>query len=158
MGPKEDEVARAAAVAEAMAKHTLHLKKSMGGFRGSFARIITNSDKLIGFARCKDTKSLCLVNELTDYQVTLKNGYEKLSHAYALLLDDLPDDLDDDDKKNKSRYEAGRDEIDDRYMDLKIKFLEVLAKLQKPLPENQPSGYGRLQVGFGIRSHPAGGQ
>jgi hypothetical protein len=111
----------------------------MGGFRGSFARIITNSDKLIGFARCKDTKSLCLVNELVDYQVTLKNGYEKLSHAYALLLDDLPDDLDDDDQKNKDCYEAGRDEINDRYMDLKIKFLEALAKLQKPLPENQPS-------------------
>jgi hypothetical protein len=88
----------------------------MGGFRGSFARIITNSDKLIGFARCKDTKSLCLVNELVDYQVTLKNGYEKLSHAYALLLDDLPDDLDDDDQKCKDRYEAGRDEIDDRYI------------------------------------------
>ena len=77
MGPKEDEAARLAVVAEALAaKHTLHLKKSMGGFRGSFARIITNSDKLIGFARCKDTKSLCLVNELTDYQVTLKNGYK----------------------------------------------------------------------------------
>lgn len=106
MGPKGDEAARLAVVAEASAaKHTLHLKKSMGGFRGSFARIITNSDKLIGFARCKDTKSLCLVNELTDYQVTLKNGYEKLTHAYTLLLDDIPDDPGDDDKKNKSRYE-----------------------------------------------------
>jgi hypothetical protein len=134
MGSKEDEVARAAAVAEAKVKHTLHLKRS-------FARIITNSDKLIGFALCKDTKSLCLVNELVDYQVTLKNGYEKLSHAYALLLDDLPDLLDEDGKKNKDRYEEERDEIDDRYMDLKIKFLEALAKLQKP-PLGEPTVFG----------------
>jgi hypothetical protein len=139
MGPKEDEEARAAAVAEARAKHTLHLKRSMGGFRGSFIRIITNSDKLLGFARCKDTKSLCLVNELVDYQVTLTKGYEKLSQAYILLLDDLPDNLDDDGQKAKDRYEKGRDEINERYMDLKINFLEALAKLQKPLPENQPS-------------------
>jgi hypothetical protein len=139
MGPKEDEEARTAVVAEARAKHTLHLKRSMGGFRGSFIWIITNSDRPIGFARSKDTKSLCLVNELVDYQVTLTKGYEKLSQAYVLLLDDLPDYLDDDGQKYKDHYEAGRDEIDDRYMHLKIKFLEALAKLQKPLPENQPS-------------------
>jgi recombinational DNA repair ATPase RecF len=118
MGPKEDEEARAAMVEEARAKHTLHLKRSMGGFRGSFIRIITNSDRLIGFARSKDHKSLCLANELADYQVTLRKGYEKLSQAYILLLDDLPDDLDDDGQKAKDRYEKGRDEIDERYMDL----------------------------------------
>jgi hypothetical protein len=80
-----------------------------------------------------------LANELVDYQVTLTKGYKKLSQAYILLLDDLPDDLDDDGQKAKDHYEKGRDEIDERYMDLKINFLEALAKLQKPLPENQPS-------------------
>jgi hypothetical protein len=129
MGPKEDEEARTAMVAEARAKHTLHLKRSMGGFRGSFIRIITNSDRLIGFAQSKDTKSLCLANELVDYQVTLTKGYKKLSQAYILLLDDLPDNLDDDGQKAKDHYGKGRDEIDERYMDLKINFLEALAKL-----------------------------
>jgi hypothetical protein len=104
MGPKGDqEEARAALVEEARAKHSLHLKKSMGGYRGSFARIISNSDRLLGFARGKDNKSLCLANELVDYQVTLRKGYEKLSQAYILLLEDIPDDPDDDGRKAKTR-------------------------------------------------------
>jgi hypothetical protein len=140
MGPKEDtEEARAALVEEARVKHSLHLKKSMGGYRGSFARIISNSDRLLGFARGKDNKSLCLANELVDYQVTLRKGYEKLSQAYILLLEDIPDDPDDDGRKAKTRYESGRDEIDERYMDLNVNFLEALARIQKPLPENQLS-------------------
>jgi hypothetical protein len=111
----------------------------MGGYRGSFAWIISNSDRLLGFARGKDNKSLCLANELVDYQVTLRKGYEKLSQAYILLLEDIPDDPDDDGRKAKTRYESGRDEIDERYMDLNVNFLEALAKIQKPLPENQLS-------------------
>jgi hypothetical protein len=74
-----------------------------------------------------------------DYQVTLRKGYEKLSHAYILLLDDLPDDLDEAGRKARDRYEGGRVEIDERYMDLNVNFLEALARIQKPLPENQPS-------------------
>jgi hypothetical protein len=139
MGPKEDTEEHRAAVAEAREKHTLHLKKSMGGYRGSFARIISNSDRLLGFTRGKDNDSLCLANDLMDYQVTLRKGYKKLSHAYILLLDDLPDDLDEDSRKARDRYKKGRDEIDERYMDLNVMFLEALAKIQKPLPENQPS-------------------
>jgi hypothetical protein len=112
----------------------------MGGYRGSFARLISNSDRLLGFARGTEHKSVCLANELVDRQVSLKKGYEKLSQAYILLLADLPDELDDEGRKARSRYEAGRDEIDERYVDLNLNFLETLARprVQKPLPENQP--------------------
>jgi hypothetical protein len=148
MGLKEDqeEQQHLAAMAEARESHMLHLKKSMGGYRGSFARIIGNSDRLLGFARGKGNESLCLANELMDYQVTLRKGYDKISQAYILLLDDLPLDLDDDSRKSRDRYEKGRDEVDERYMDLNCMFLEALAKVQNPLPENQPSSVQNPQT------------